>query len=303
MLSYTTNSIYSPWSYEDIRKYEAEGSQRDEVIYNAAHNARITLTDKNIFLCSIKQKGGKYQNFYLFAIKRNLFYYIMYAPQMEVYRDNDTQKNKTVVACLSRLGLTQKCVSSFDGDCQINDDVSVVDGTSFFIKVNANVEDFLFPKRGRITNQEVLQKYVLMNSLYKRLFKENEALMDALDKHHELVKEKAKKRFVNFVIRKGVIYGIPALFGVPHLGALFDLDSLFGLGDLADLASGISAEELINIPDSLLSSDMDDDDDIYNDTSGDHSNPSFLRKSCWEYPECKKRHLAENGTYHVVTGL
>ncbi|MBR1520232.1 MAG: hypothetical protein IJ635_03235 [Bacteroidaceae bacterium] len=48
---------------------------------------------------------------------------------------------------------------------------------------------------------------------------------------------------------------------------------------------------------------MDDDDDIYNDTSSDHSNPSFGRKSCWEYPECKKRHLAENGTYHVVTGL
>ncbi|MBQ9665995.1 MAG: hypothetical protein IJV33_05960 [Bacteroidaceae bacterium] len=51
--------------------------------------------------------------------------------------------------------------------------------------------------------------------------------------------------------------------------------------------------------------DVDDsmDDDIYNDTSSDHSNPSFGRKSCWEYPECKKRHLAENGTYHVVTGL
>lgn len=255
MLSYTTKNINNPWTDSDIRKYEAEGSQRDTVLYNAVYNSRMILTEKNIFLCSIKQGPDKYQNFYLVAVKRNLFYFIMYVPQMDVYRDSEVRSNKVVQTCLPKLALTQKCISSYDGSCDIDSNVSVTDGTSFFIKVDANIEDFLFPKRKKILNPEILKKYALMNSLYKRIFKENEVLMKALDKYDEKVKEKARKRLFKMVIRKGIVYGVPALLGVPSLGALFDLDSLFGLEDivdLADIASNIPIEDLIEISDNLL---------------------------------------------------
>lgn len=255
MLSYITKDINNPWTDYDIRRYENEGSQRDSVIYNSAYNSRMILTEENIFLCSIKQRYDKYQNFYLFAVKRNLFYFIMYVPQLDAYRDDEIKGNKVIQTCLSKLALTKKCISSYDGSCDVDSNVSISDGTCFFIKVDANVEEFLFPRRGKISNPEILKKYALMNSLYKRTFKENEVLMNALDRYDEKVKEKAKKRLVRMVIRKGIIYGVPALFGVPTLGALFDLDSLFGLGDvadLADMASNIPVEELIDISDDLL---------------------------------------------------
>lgn len=255
MLSYTTNDIFNPWTDNDIRKYEAEGSQRDSIIYNAVYNSRIILTEENVFLCSIKQGNNKYQNFYLLAVKRNLFFFIMYIPQMDAYRDDEIKRNKVVQTCLSKLALTSKSISSYDGSCDIDANVSISDGSCFFIKVDANVEEFLFPRRGRITNPEILKKYSLMNNLYKRAFKENEVLMNALEKYDERVREKMKKRLVKMIIRKGIIYGVPALFGAPGLGALFDLDSLFGLGDvadLADMASNIPIDDLVDIPDNLL---------------------------------------------------
>lgn len=250
MLSYITKGINNPWTDYDIKKYENEGSQRDAMIYNSAYNSRIILTEKNVFLCSIKLNCDKYQNFYLFAVKRNLFYFIMYVPQLEAYRDNEINSNKVIQANLSRLPLTQKCISSYNGSCDIDANISISDGTCFFIRVDANVEEFLFPKRGKISNPEILMKYSLMNNLYTRVFTENEVLITTLGKYDEKVKDDAKKRLIRMVVRKGIIYGIPALLGVPSLGALFDLDSLFGLGDGADLAEcSVDADYLLDFSD------------------------------------------------------
>ena len=53
MISYLTSVINDPWDYADIQKYELEGSQRDSIIYNAVYDSIITLTEENIYLCSV----------------------------------------------------------------------------------------------------------------------------------------------------------------------------------------------------------------------------------------------------------
>lgn len=249
MLSYTTKTINNPWTDYDIRRYEDEGSQRDTVIYNSTYNSRMMLTEENVFLCSIKQRHDKYQNFYLFAVRRNLFYFIMYVPQLEAYRNVEVRGDKVIQKILPKLPLTQKCISSYDGCCDADQNVSISDGTCFFIRVDANIEEFLFPYRGRISNPEILKKYNLMNKLYNSVFKETKALMNALEKYDKMVREKVKKKLTRFVVRKGILHGIPALLGVPNIGALLDMDSLLGLGDatdLADMASNIPVEDLIS---------------------------------------------------------
>lgn len=254
MLSYTTKGINNPWTDYDIKHYESEGSQRDKVIYNSVYNSRMILTEENVFLCSIKQGCNKFQNFYLFAVRRNLFYYIMYVPQIDAYRDNEIKSNKFMQSCLDKLALTQKCISSFDGSYSLDSNISISDGTCFFIKVEANIEEFLFPRNRRITNPEILKKYALMNNVYKRIFKENELLLNALGKYDTKVKEKLKKRLVKMLVMKGTFHCVDFLSGIP-LSVLFDLDSLFGFGDivsLSDMASNISIDELIDSPDNLL---------------------------------------------------
>ena len=45
------------------------------------------------------------------------------------------------------------------------------------------------------------------------------------------------------------------------------------------------------------------DTNHYNLTESSNLSFEGAYQSCWEQPECKKSHLAQNGTYHVVTGL
>lgn len=261
MFSFITSTIDNPWTNNDVRDYENYGSQRDTIQYNSFYNWRIKLTEKNIFQCSIKQEYNRYQNFYLLAVKRNLFYFIMHVPQMNVFRDEQIRTHELTKQMLPKLGLSQQCVSSYDKSCDINDTLSVSDGSTFFVKVNANVEAFLFPREKRIVNSEILKKYALMGTTYNRAMKEFSAYENAWNKYTDKLqrrgeeqKEKMKKVFTKMVIRKGIIYGVPALLGFPGLGTLLDLDSLFGIDDLAsmgDLASTFSAVDILDIANSV----------------------------------------------------
>lgn len=261
MITFITSTIDNPWSDTEIRNYERYGSQRDTVQYNSFYNWRIKLTEKNVFLCSIKQEYNRYQNFYLLAVKRNLFYFIMYVPQMDIYRNEQIKTHELTKQMIPKLGLSQQCVSSYDRSCDINDSLSISDGSTFLIKVNANVEAFLFPREKRIVNSEILKKYALMGNTYNRAMKEFSAFenawnkyIDKLKQREEEQKEKMKKVFTRMVIRKGIIHGVPALFGLPGLGALLDLDSLFGIDDLAsmaDMASTFSAVDILDIANSV----------------------------------------------------
>ena len=255
MISFISQSINNPWSDKDM--VYTEPSHGDKVIYNPRYNSRTLLTDKNIYLCSIKQETNKYQNFYLLAAKQNLFYFIMYVPQMNIYRADSIKDHQLTKQILPKLGLSQKCVSSYNDGCNINETICVFDGTDFLIRVDASIRNFLFPRNGNITDTEILKKFTLMSNTYNKALKEFAAFehacdtyIDTVKKKKEEKKEKVKNTLWKIGIKKGLMYGVPALLGIPPVHALLDLDSLFDISDvasLADMASLVPSSDIIDI--------------------------------------------------------
>ncbi len=249
MISYLTKGTFDPWSDYDVRKYEIEGSQRDKVIYNARHKARFILSEKNVYLCNIKKKDDIYQNFYLVALTNSSFAFILFVPHLDIFRDNDINKDKVLSSCLPKLPLIQKSISSYDSSCVYDKDVKIVDGTSVMIMVNTTVEKFLFPKYGQITDEEILSKYKLMNTLYKRSIKEYEALCNAYDKFEQRNKKIIKKQLFKIAC-KTVRYGLFSTTGIyiPNFETLFNLDYI----SLADMAANIEIYDCLDLSDNLI---------------------------------------------------
>lgn len=254
MIPFLTKDINEPWTDVDIRRYEAEGSQRDTVIYNSYYNSRIILTEENIFLCSMKLKNGMYKNFYLIAVTRNLFYFIAFIPEamcLEELRDNEFMK-KT----FTKLTLHKAFADSTSRMVDVNDYTKISDCCTIMIKVEANIGEFLFPKYKQITNHEIRQKFTVVNNLHSRFLKERDALIKALDAYNAKIDErqaKVKSKLTKIAIRKGLLYGVPALLGIPPV---FDLDGLLGLSDLSDLADlgdiSSSILDMVDIADDLM---------------------------------------------------
>lgn len=265
MLSYYTNGIDNPWTLKDVEDYEAYGSQRDEIIYNSAYNSRLKLTDENVFLYSVKQ-GSQYKNFYIFGKTRSVFYLMFYAPQLSFLNDNELVNNQIIKSCLPKLSLLNCSAKSTNNKCEVNSCVSVVDCTCFFIEVNANIGELLFPRHKKISNVEILRKISLMNKVYERCIKERDALIKAIDRYSSAQKEKSdklKSKMTRMVIRKGLLYGVPLLMGIPPVGVLDDLDSLFSLGDIADAAEVADVMDMVDLMDTMPIEDLLDTNDLF----------------------------------------
>lgn len=251
MLSYYTNDIDNPWTSKDVENYEIYGSQRDKIIYNSAYNSRLKLTDDNVYLYSVKQ-GSQYKNFYILGKTRSVFYLLFFVPQCSFLNDSECVNNQFVQNCISKLPLLKGAASSINSTFEVNNCVSIVDATCFFIKVNANIGELLFPRHKKITNVEILQKISLMNKVYERCIAERDRLIRAIDKFLAAQKEKREKlksKITRMVIRKGLFYGVPMLLGIPPLGALDDLDSLFNLGDMANVADVVDMVDVADLMD------------------------------------------------------
>lgn len=260
MLGFLTKDVMCPWTVADIDLYEKEGSQRDNVIYNRHLNARIHLTDKNLYLCSVKQKSGKYINFYILGATRSVFYFLMYVPELETYRG--VKNDDDFIKWFNQLPLSKISVSSFDTGRDYSEGIRVIDGSSFMIRVDAGVGEFLFPRTGKILNSEIDAKYKEMISIYKQAVAEHTAIVKAVERYNAKItaynqkveenREKTKKKLVKIAVRKGIRYGVPALLGIPPIGLLGDLDTLFDLGDafdVAELASGIDIFDVLDLSD------------------------------------------------------
>lgn len=146
MLPFVSRGINAPWSKSDIKKYEAEGSQRDSVIYNGYYNSRILLTEKNIFLCSLDLSNNLYKNFYLVAVTRSIFYYIAFVP--EALSLGELKNKELIKKLFLKLTLHKAFADSFDASITIKDSIQLRDGCAIVVKVNANIGEFLFPKHG-----------------------------------------------------------------------------------------------------------------------------------------------------------
>lgn len=252
MINFVTKGIFNPWSDNDIRRYKLEGSQRDAVHYNSVHNMRILLTDENLFLCNIRQNDNLYQNFYLYALTNSCFLFVMNIIQLDIYRSNELIQNKITSTILSKLSLTQKCVSSYNGKCELIKDVESIDGSIITIKVNTSIEDFLFPREDKIIDDEILKKYRLMCRLYKQVMKEYDVLCKTIDKYNDMIDEKCK-RLKNVAIRSAIRLGV-RLIGIPIPPIFSDIDSLFELdyANMAEMASCITIDDCINLQNELI---------------------------------------------------
>lgn len=250
MISFITSTIDNPWTDNDVRNYEEYGSQRDTVQYNSYYNWRIKLTDKNMFLCSLKTNNNDYKNIYLFAVTRRLFYFAIFIPQLEaIKRWSDDEQGRKFVAALP---LTSKCLSSSNKELNLNDEILFLDGSCLLVKVNAPVDGFLFPRNKSITNNVIKKQYALLNNLYFQFEREFEGLEKMihdynekvgvynakLREHYEKIEkrlEEQKEKLKRMLVRKGVRTGISmALAGLTG-GLSLGVDALFDLGDVADI--------------------------------------------------------------------
>lgn len=243
MIGFITGSIDNPWTDYEVCDFEKNGSQRDTIQYNSYYNWRIKLTDKNVFLCSLKTKENNYKNIYLFAVTRNLFYFGIFVPQLEILKQlKGNEKLKHVLASLS---LTSICCDSENHAVQLNQTVCSLDTSCLLVKVNAPIDSFLFPRNGKISNNEIRSKYILLNNLYFQIDKEYEVLGEIIEKYNSECGRKYKEieeKLKRILIRKSICFALGGFTAGLSLG----LDVLFGLGDVADIYDYIDAADIIS---------------------------------------------------------
>lgn len=236
MIGFITNTIDNPWTGSDVYEFEENGSQRDPIQYNSYYNWRIKLTDKNMYLCSLKTNNGDYKNIYLFAVRRNLFYFAIFIPQLEILKK--FKGNQQIARVLQSLPLTQQCLNSENKEINLEQEVLSLDGSCLLVKVNAPIDSFLYPRDKQISNPEIKQKYAILNNLYFQIEKEYDGLLKIIDEYDAKAKRKIediKNRLQRILVRKGVRMGVSlALAGITG-GLSVGLDALFGLDDVADI--------------------------------------------------------------------
>ena len=79
------------------------------------------------------------------------------------------------------------------------------------VKVNAPVENFLFPRNQEITNEEIKSKYAILNNLYFQIEKEYNGLGELIDRYNTTLHNRIQQqedRLKRFLIRKGIRAGI-----------------------------------------------------------------------------------------------
>lgn len=221
----------------------SEPTWNDKVIYNPRYNSRISLTDKNVYLCSFKTNAKEYKNVYLFAVTRRLFYFLIFDPYLEVMKG--MKSNEQIRRFISHLPLSSKCLASDNSEKEIYNDIQCLDGSCLMVKVNAPIENFLFPRNHEITNEEIKSKYAILNNLYFQIEKEYNGLRELIDRYNTALHRKIQQqedRLKRFLIRKGVRTGISwALAGFTcglsvGLDAMFDLSDVADIGDILDMA-------------------------------------------------------------------
>ena len=262
MISFITSTIDNPWTDKDVRNYEQFGSQRDTVQYNSYYNWRIKMTDKNMFLCSLKTNNNDYKNIYLFAVTRRLFYFAIFIPQLEIIKK--WSSSNQVNDFISNLPLTSKCLTSANRELNLDDEILFLDGSCVLVKVNAPVDSFLFPRNKSITNNIIKKQYALLNNLYFQFEMEFDGLEkmikiynDKIGEYNKKVKEyneklerkmeEQREKIKRLLVRKGVRLGVSAALGALTGGLSLGLDAMFGLGDIADIGDVIDMADAANM--------------------------------------------------------
>ena len=239
MLSFITENVWKPWTYSDVREYEQHGSQRDKIHYNSVYNSRIILSEKNVFQCSIRVNSEKYKNFYLIAIARKMFYFAIYITKLDIIKTHSN--DEFIKKCISKTRFINNFINNSTTSPSLDDDIVYVGGNTLMVKVKSQIEDFLFPKRGEISNELIIQQYKVLNNIYANVVGEYEKICSLIESYNDKLNqqiEKEQEAIKKMLVRKGV--RIAASIGIAALTGIYvDLDTILGFEDLADLADVI----------------------------------------------------------------
>lgn len=323
MISFISSTINDPWSSEDM--VYSEPTWNDKVIFNPRYNSRISLTDKNVYLCTFKTNAQEYKNVYLFAVTRRLFYFLIFDPYLEVMKK--LKSNEQINRFISYLPLSSKCLASDNSEKEIYNDIQCLDGSCLMVKVNAPIENILFPRNHEITNEEIKLKYTILNNLYFQIEKEYNGLEELINRYDTALHRRLQQqedRLKRFLIRKGVRTGISWALAGFTCGLSVGLDALFDLSDVADVsdmldvnymadAVGSSVDAMDVLDAEIIDFDLTDIDDVNIDDAGegdplleDSYNPSFQgntsdtkNKEWYDYYKDKEEHAIKEGDSHT----
>lgn len=210
MINFITNRVPDPWTYEDLLNYDNVGSQRDEIIYNSYHNAKIRLCkddDLDYYLCSFKLKSGLYKNFFVVPVKRNQFFLVSCVPQIAGLKE--AKKDSILAKAIQQLPLFNYISQNIEIEENVflSSDISLLDNC-LIIKVNASIGQFLFPRHKVIDDEEIKQKIMAMGRIYYEAEKEWEFMgcyMDKLSEEYNKKYEERKKELLKIIGRRIVI--------------------------------------------------------------------------------------------------
>lgn len=293
MLPFITKKINNPWGQYEIDQWKANGSQRDSVVYNPHINARFIAQDKNTYSACIKVKSGEYKNFWLVPITRTSFLFIAYVPQLEFL--NELAKIQVVQNILPKFSFLSSVYNMQDSSegYKIDEDTRI-GSSAIILKVEESLDDFIFPWRGCIDNEEIISSYAKLNAIYSKIVSQIEKLYkiaeEVNNRQIEAIEAKQKQILKKTLIKTGV--KLVALCVAPYAVAAIDgVDLLVGGMDAFDM--DMSDFSYSNFDDNLLElgdtdfdsiSDFDTENSYYSSDLGtsvdSQYNVSFGKTNC-----------------------
>lgn len=252
MLPFITKKINNPWGQYELDQWDANGSQRDRVVYNPHINARFIAEDKNTYSACIKVKSGEYKNFWLVPITRTSFLFIAYVPQLEFL--NELAKIQVVQKILPKFSFLSSIYNMQDSSegYKIDEDTRI-GSSAIILKVEESLDDFIFPWRGCIDNEEIISSYAKLNAIYSKIVSQTEKLYkiaeEVNNRQIEAIEAKQKQILKKTLIKTGV--KLVALCVAPYAVAAIDgVDLLVNGMDVFDM--DMSDFSYANFDDNLL---------------------------------------------------
>lgn len=286
MRPFITKNISNPWGQYELNQWEANGSQRDKVIYNRQINARFIAEDKNTYSACIKVKGGDYKNFWLVPVTRTSFLFIAYVPQLEIL--NELAKIEVVKRILPKFPFLYSIYTKQDNtDGYKIDEETRIGCGAIILKVEESLDDFIFPWRGCIDNEGIISSYAKLNAIYSKIITQIEKLFkiaeDVNQREIEAIEAKQKQILKKTLIKTGVKlvalcvapYAVAAIEGVDLLVDGIDMLDM----DISDFSYADFDDNLLDLgegfDDYSSSSDFLLDNNDYSSDIGDSSDSGY----------------------------
>lgn len=230
------------------------------------------LVNLTKYSACIKVKSGEYKNFWLVPITRTSFLFIAYVPQLEFL--NELAKIQVVQNILPKFSFLSSIYNMQDSSegYKIDEDTRI-GSSAIILKVEESLDDFIFPWRGCIDNEEIISSYAKLNAIYSRIVSQIEKLYkiaeEVNNRQIEAIEAKQKQILKKTLIKTGVKlvalsvapYAVAAIDGVDLLVDGIDVFDM----DMSDFGFANFDDNLLDLGDTNFDSisDFDTDNSYY----------------------------------------